>query len=198
MWRIDSIIKKLCVSCWTPHILQDDTRFVQYQIIIIIIIIIIITYFVRWLHGPFLNHNGSNFSILFWKPSAFMCWIEISDILIYFILTLSVATLFPLEALQRLMPSMRLVTADLLDVYIMTNHVRTFNRLYTVLRPLGFNMNRGFNSATIFVINLIIFFYLLSVFYPLSSNCAESVCLYVVAFNWSLSNCPCAVKPVCK
>ena len=32
MWWINSIIKKLCVSCWTAYILQDDTWFLQYQV----------------------------------------------------------------------------------------------------------------------------------------------------------------------
>ena len=32
MCWINSIIKKLCVSCWTAYILQDDTRSLQYQV----------------------------------------------------------------------------------------------------------------------------------------------------------------------
>ena len=31
MWWINLTIKKLCVSCWTAYILQDDTRSLQYQ-----------------------------------------------------------------------------------------------------------------------------------------------------------------------
>ena len=32
MWWINSLIKTLCVSCWTAYILQDDSRSVQYQV----------------------------------------------------------------------------------------------------------------------------------------------------------------------
>ena len=32
MWWINSLIKTLCVSCWTAYILQDDTRSPQYQV----------------------------------------------------------------------------------------------------------------------------------------------------------------------
>ena len=32
MWWINSIIKKLCVSCWTAYILQDDTWSPQYRL----------------------------------------------------------------------------------------------------------------------------------------------------------------------
>ena len=32
MWWINSIIKKLYVSCWTAYILQDDTQSLQYQV----------------------------------------------------------------------------------------------------------------------------------------------------------------------
>ena len=28
----NSVIKKLCVSCWTACILQDDTQSLQYQV----------------------------------------------------------------------------------------------------------------------------------------------------------------------
>ena len=32
MWWINSITKKICVSCWAAYILQDDTRSLQYQV----------------------------------------------------------------------------------------------------------------------------------------------------------------------
>jgi hypothetical protein len=45
-----------------------------------------------------------NFGLPFWKLSAFVCQIEISEILNYFTLTLTVATALPLDGLRRLMP----------------------------------------------------------------------------------------------
>jgi hypothetical protein len=46
-----------------------------------------------------------NFALAFWKLSAFVCRIEISEILFRSMLTLNIATVLPLDALRRLMQS---------------------------------------------------------------------------------------------
>ena len=67
-------------------------------IIIIIIIIIII-------------------ALSFWKLSAFVCQIEISQILNCFMLTSTVATVLPLDALPRLMPSVGILVYSVVGLF---------------------------------------------------------------------------------
>jgi hypothetical protein len=58
-----------------------------------------------------------NIALPFWKPSAFVCRIEISEILNCFILTLTVANALPLHALRRLMPSARTAVYPIVGLF---------------------------------------------------------------------------------